>query len=271
MFVFQKTMLASLLLLCNASYAGTMGSICKKDCVDLLANRQKLHLGGGAIYLQPSYGRDNLSELAYEYQLDPTHAYSYEQFYNQTLSYNWGFRVEAAYDIGVGKDISANWSQISSAQFVDLLPYTAVDVALLENYYAFATNWNAVNIELGQALTLGASSLVRFHAGFEYVRLVTNSDTNTTLYNTGTHTAVISSSFKNSTDFNGFGPRIGADLTQKIGFGFSAYANAATGLMTGNARFQGITPQIAELAQDKLVLSGYKSAVRIVAPELEAN
>jgi hypothetical protein len=72
--------------------------------------------------------------------------------------------------------------------------------------------------------------------------------------------------FNQSSKFNGFGPRIGADMARNLGKGLAVYINGATTLLTGTSKIN----QYLTSVDDASFIPSRGSKVAII-PELEAK
>lgn len=247
MFHLKKTALLVAALGSSVGYAGTMGPVCVPGNVTVPCPATAWDVGIQALYLRPAYSANTVYA---GFRVDGE-----RQVRNEFSSdWGWGFKLEGSYHFNTGNDFNVNWyhySKTTSNNFVTFNP-------LLNAHVAFTSSakpkWDAVNFELGQHVNFGEFKDIRFHGGFQYLRL--SHDIRTRLQLTG-------ATFRTTADFKGFGPRIGTDLAYNLGNGFSVYANGAAALLVGDSKSDG-----------SLLLTGgilTSSSKWSVVPELEAK
>jgi hypothetical protein len=227
MFSVKKTAAAVLILSGSVACAGTMGPVCTPGTVTVPCEGTAWEIGGYALYLQAA----QTGPFAY---LGLTNG-----AYNKVNSgWDWSFALEATYHYATGSDISINWDHVTFN--ADHL------VSSLDNRH-YESEWNAVDVELGQTVDLSATNKIRLHSGIQYARV--NASINRGLEYTGYNS-----------DFNGFGPRVGLDMNYGLAKGFGVYLKGATALLAGTSSFA------------DLVTVGTLSGSRtVVVPEFEAK
>jgi hypothetical protein len=145
--------------------------------------------------------------------------------------WDWGFSLEATYHYASGNDLDINWNHVD---FSGNHPVTVTD------FRHYETNWDAVNVALGQKLVDTLSTSIRLHAGVQYTRINSSIDRGWIL--TGFNS-----------DYNGFGPRAGFDMDYKLGSGFELYGKTATALLVGTSSFSDLVTPDA-LSGSKVVM-----------------
>jgi hypothetical protein len=156
--------------------------------------------------------------------------------------WNWGFQLAAAYYFGTGNDVNINWTHfVHSTEETD----TAASGVMIGNYLSDILNtgasqnqvytkldndFNSVNFEFGQLVHFGEHVDSRFHGGLQWAQI------DETLTQTGSNTSVAAANDTNviDSDFDGIGPRFGADTAYNFGNGFSLFGNVAGALLIGS-------------------------------------
>ncbi len=265
MLILRKTAMALLVLGTNGLFAGTMGPVCNAINVTLPCDRPSWVVAGQALYLQPTLGDISLSNLTYA---GPEGSNYYTVF---NPAYGWGYKLEGAYQFGTGNDIDINWYHLNSGNNYnftgnnDILPDTLVlDVV---GTASVDPGWNAVNIEFGQHIDFGRLKNIRVHAGAEYARITNDRVIGATgifpgsAMDDGEPYSVVNSSL-----YNGFGPRIGADMAYDWGSGFAMYGNGAATLLVGSKGFT--STYVSAIGNNT---SSYTGSYTAIVPELEAK
>lgn len=249
----KKTAVAVLALSSSALFAGTMGPVCSAVNVTIPCETTAWDFGAQALYLQPSNSGSNLSGTVT--------SGTEERYMNVNPQYSWGFEVEGSYHFNTGNDLNLNWYRVqrsTSKTYSGALAFNSA-TALTTATTTADPSWNAVNLELGQHVDFGDMKSIRFHGGVGYVRLANN----TSFLGTGPTTVA---NLTRDNTYNGFGPRVGADMAYGWGNGLGMYANAATALFVGSTSFNDtFTSSVSSL-------SGARSgSTTMVVPELEAK
>ena len=254
----KKTAVAVLVLGSSAVFAGTMGPVCSSVNVTIPCESTAWGFGAEALYLESVN-----SNLA-----DTMGANSTGRAQNLPNNYAWGFKLEGSYHYGTGSDTNLNWYHLSKSQTQSRTVVDQLDLSALQNQVATGTvdpKWDAVNLELGQHVNFGENKHIRFHGGAQYVRL-----TNTTTVNT--YDALVptdTTSVSNNPTYNGFGPRLGTDMSYDWGNGLGIYANGAGAMLVGSSKMSN------SAAGNNALLGSYSeshSASRTtLVPELEAK
>lgn len=226
----------------SAAFAGTMGPVCTPGSVTVPCEHSAWDFGGKALYLQ-STGDDYITAAT-----APGVVAAFDDFDHE---WGWGFQLEGSYHFGTGNDINLNWYHYSKTTT------RTFDPSLLGGL-AFTTSiepkWDAVNLEVGQHVDFGEQQNIRFHAGAQYAHI--ERDFSTMVALTGLTT------FAGETKFNGFGPRMGVDMSYDLGNGFGVYGKGATAILVGDAKFN-----------DTFTASalGFSNTRTHIVPELEAR
>jgi len=257
----KKTAVAVLAFSSSAVFAGTMGPVCTPGNVTVPCERSAWDFGVQALYLEPSFTGANY--------VGAVQTASNSQEYQSANRWGWGFKLEGSYHFNTGNDVNLNWYHLNRSN-------TIYPVAGFTDFTAdtFASGlsitrkpqWNAVNLEFGQHIDFSQNSNVRVHAGVGYANLQTTGSKSTTGA-AGTGSSALATSASSSMKYNGFGPRMGADLGYTWGNGLSVYGNSAAALFVGSSKFNSTVTYATNTA-----FSGYQSgSATTIVPELEAK
>lgn len=267
----KKTAAAVLALSSSAAFAGTMGPVCSAVNVTVPCESTAWDVGARALYLQPSFAGG-------------TYSYAGVNQNNNLVSYDdawgWGFMIEGSYHFETGSDANLNWYHFAknstgshngtqTMAFGNTITVTSAD----NGTHAGDPSWDAVNLEFGQHVDFGEKKSIRFHGGAQYGRIANQITINNTTTETVTLPAPIGSSAStgtvslgSKTVFNGFGPRVGADMDYAWGNGLSVYANGAAALLAGSTKLTNTNSSTISGVSRSRSLSK-----DVVAPELEAK
>jgi len=215
----KKTAVAVLALGSSAVFAGTMGPVCTPGNVTVPCERTAWDLGVSALYLQPAH----MGIHQYGYTNTNSNVTTY---YKTAQNWDWGFKLEGSYHFGTGNDININWSHVKfDGDQLTGNPYTV----------GYATKWDAVNGEWAQMVDFSATNKMRFHGGAQYARI--NTSHNNGVYSTYTVNGTAYTEDGVSSTYNGFGPRVGVDMSHQFGNGFGIYAKTAAAMLVGTSKF----------------------------------
>lgn len=255
----KKTAVAVLAFGSSAAFAGTMGPVCTPGNVTVPCERVAWDVGAYALYLKPTYN-SGLNHLTYS-----TSGVS-QVFHENNLDYEWGFKLEASYHFATGNDLNLNWYHFDNSQTVTrsgtltISPDTTVTGT---ERTSFGPQWDAVNLEFGQHVDFGEFKNIRFHGGVQYARIETDIKRHSvdTVDN-------VSYSDKSNAKFNGFGPRVGADMSYDLGNGLAMYGNAAVAVLAGEHKY---SEAAGNSSVGGLTLSKHVQSDTVLVPELEAK
>lgn len=279
----KKTAVAVLALGSSAAFAGAMGPVCSAVNVTVPCESTAWEVGGKALYLQPSFSNGIGTEATI------TASNGSGIAIGRNPQWTWGFMIEGAYHFNTGNDFNINWyhlnrstsrtfgaSSFSIPNFAGLSTI-AEDTTITSAGSSFSINphWDAVNFEFGQHVDFGENKSIRFHGGAEYARVTGNSSAvgsgtaTTTLFPAVSPTTLAfdyNYAVTTNPTYNGFGPRLGADMSYDWGNGLGIYANGAGAVLAGTTKVNNT------LALDAIgnSVSTNISAMRVV-PELEAK
>lgn len=255
----KKAAVGILAFVSSSVFAGSMGPVCAPGNVTVPCERPAWDFGGKALYLESSFGAANFPD----YYTTPA---GVENYQNRGNLWGWGFMLEGSYHYNSGNDVNLNWYHLNSSRSVSLPSGFVTDVFSGTEGTAAITittkpTWDAVNLEFAQHVDYSPRSSVRFHGGAEYVRLKLFRIDNAYATNAPVLGYVI---VNKDWEYNGFGPRAGADAFYGFANGLSIYAKSALGLYAGTSSFHSST---------NIVLTGLTRNLSsmIIAPELEAK
>ena len=228
----KKTVIAVFALGSSFAFAGTIGSACVPGSSTVPCTHTGWDFGAQALYLRPSYsGADYLGVLE-------TITTSRNVGYSQPKDpWSWGFKIAGSYQFYTGNDLNLNWYHYRETNnkaitvnpgylFIDPVS----DVFFANTSVSRNTEWDAVNLEFGQHVNFGTREVVRFHGGIQYARI----NTKTTYLSPNSEGAT---SATQDLTYNGFGARVGMDMTYNWTKGLSIYANGATAIFIGPNQF----------------------------------
>lgn len=234
----KKTAVAVLAFGSSAVFAGSMGPVCSAVNVTVPCEATAWDFGAKALYLKPSVNADSgFSPVVSDASVD--HA----------PNYNWGFQIEGSYHFNTGNDLNINWYHVSksTSRTFAATPLTAFNYGVLGGATTSTfkggsstvdPKWDAVNFEFGQHVDFGDNKAIRFHGGAQYARLANSVTRNAGSFLTsGTDSISYSHSSTYNPTYNGFGPRLGMDMSYDWGNGLGIYANGATAILAGTRSF----------------------------------
>ncbi|MCH9756110.1 MAG: hypothetical protein K0U37_02820 [Gammaproteobacteria bacterium] len=264
----KKTAAAVLALSSSAVFAGTMGPVCSAVNVTVPCESTAWDVGARALYLQPVFSGGGYTYAAVN---------DNDRYVDYGNTWGWGFMIEGSYHFETGSDANLNWYHFSKSGNKS---YTVTNSGALGNIVAVDNTftgtastdpkWDAVNLEFGQHVDFGEKKDIRFHGGVQYARIANT----TTLAGTavGSITSILgnvagtyTASFQRKPTYNGFGPRVGADMGYAWGNGLGVYANGAMALLAGSSK---VSNSYTDDLGSVLTQSASKSTI---APELEAK
>ncbi len=255
----KKTAVAVLALGSSAVFAGSMGPVCSAVNVTVPCEATAWSLGAKALYLQTS-----LNEHA-GYTPDVKGVVDHQP------SYNWGFQIEGAYHFNTGNDLNINWYHVNKSESKvfgqqPLVSITTKPFDISEQILGGASSidpkWDAVNFEFGQHVDFGDNKAIRFHGGAQYARLtnrVAQSMTAQITFDTSPYPVDLATTY--SPTYNGFGPRLGMDMSYGFGNGLDIYAKGATAILAGTRSFQTTYDALIDVHSVSASSSGSKTAV----------
>lgn len=252
----KKTAVAVLALSSSAAFAGTMGPVCTPGSVTVPCESTAWDFGVQALYIQAVYDAD------FGYNHYTTNNNSITMGDNDQ-DWGWGFKLEGSYHFNTGNDFNVNWyhySKTTDHRFNGVV----APIDLIDSNYSLSTKprWDAVNLEFGQHVDFGDMKNIRFHGGAQFARIKTDS-------NLHSNVATSVGSASSERRFNGFGPRVGADMSYDWGNGVSVYANSAAAVLVGTSKFNGASN--LALTGPVAPATSINGSKRALVPELEAK
>lgn len=221
-------------------------------------------ISADALYLQASY-----PAYAWSNERTVTDSSSNNtQSFGTSPGYDWGLFVEASYGYGNERDARLN------VYYYDDATHSNDTLALGgSGWQTFFTTWSAANFELGKTFHFDESSDIRVHGGVQYSRIDAKVLYSQNINLVNSYTALNVSGLLTGTVqtvFNGFGPRVGADLGYQLSdvwskaAGLHVYTNGAVGLLAGQNIYR------ANGSSTSGLLSGSASReVNLVVPEFD--
>ncbi len=255
----KKTAVAVLAFSSSAVFAGTMGPVCTPGNVTVPCESTAWDFGIQALYLKTNYD-SGLGYVAHQVTANST------SYVENEPDWSWGFKLEGSYHFSTGNDLNLNWYHLGGKTTSrTLAANTTVDIlgqTVIAGTIGVKPRWDAVNLEFGQHVDFGEFENIRFHGGVQYARLKTEFGAAALTGVTPNTVAWVAGS--NHT-FNGFGPRIGADMSYDLGNGLSVYANGATAILVGTSKASyavGSTPGVS---------ATFSASRNAMVPEVEAK
>lgn len=209
----------------SVANAGMYTPPCKPQNVTIPCERTGWHLLAEGLYLEPS--NDDI-EYAEVITTDPRTRHAMK------LNHRFGFRIEAGYQFDAGNDLTANWTHFDR-KFNDFLDASSLPQQFSDTVDVHSrVDIELVQLELGQHFDVGNNGDLRIHFDAQYLKLDTflmieRISAQGTLPPTVAHNKYIS-------DFNGIGPRAGADWMYHLPNGFDFVARAAGSVLVGERK-----------------------------------
>lgn len=246
----KKTAVAVLALGSSAVFAGTMGPVCTPGNVTVPCERSAWDFGVQALYLKAAYDAD------FGYR-GITQTGNVTNYVDTNLDWGWGFRLEGSYHFGTGNDANLNWTHYSKKSTYNTnFDLRDIGGGVVNAFETVDPKWDAVNLEFGQHVDFGDMKNIRFHGGVQYVRIEND------FY---AQVNAAATSFALETKFNGFGPRVGMDMSYDFGNGFAVYGKGATALLVGDSKFNDVA------ITNSVTTAGTNGSKTSIVPELEAK
>jgi hypothetical protein len=247
----KKTAIAVLALGSSAVFAGTMGPVCTPGSVTVPCERSAWDFGVRALYLQTT-GEDFVGS---------TVVGTSTRFNDFNDNWGWGFQLEGSYHFSTGNDVNVNWYHLGdsghrNSNLNATLTADLPDVGVIR----LEPKWDAVNFEFGQMVNFGEFKKIRFHGGAQYSRVERD------FHLVGTQNGVLTGALINAQQkFDGFGPRVGADMSYDLANGFAIYGNGASALLIGDSKFNANSRSVAG------VFSSANGSRNIIVNEFEGE
>lgn len=276
----KKTALAVLALSSGAVFAGTMGPVCSAVNVTVPCESTAWDVGGKALYFQP-----NVTSGAAATSKTITTGAGQTADFGRNPKWGWGFMIEGSYHFNTGNDLNLNWYHVGTNRtggfngnrvlntnfapsIIDNSSTTVSTAIINKSTSTVDPKWDMVNLEFAQHVDFGENKSVRFHGGFEYARLTANNTLRASgsLITSEGATPSFSNTVGTNPSYNGFGPRVGADMGYDWGNGLAIYAKTAAALLAGTSKFSTTATNV--LLARSVTTSG---STTVVVPELEGK
>ena len=256
-----------------------MGAVCVPGSVAIPCETTGWDISALALYLQPSFGGNNLGYSSFSNYGEDVFSNPVEangasnKMSNITPAWGWGFQIEGAYHFSTGNDLDINWyhmNENTSGHLPQGTLFAGSASQLYAGYQAVAPKWDAINLELGQRFDFGELKRIRLHAGLEFARIKNTITNRPQLY----PTSGVLFTTADTTSYNGFGPRLGGDFSWDGTNGLGIYAKFAGSLLVGSAK-QNVSGyyDYTNIVQTYYYSTGNYSQSNhgVVVPELEAK
>lgn len=160
----KKYALISLIIIHKTAFSGVMGAQCQSERLAHPCPVNAWSVSGEALYLQTTYDMDHSDNGTY------TNGQQSQVMIRPT-NWDWGFYLDGRYHFGTANDLSIEWyhyNQKSHYTFVadgwdpdnPEAPSTIVS--------SFNPQWDAVNMMLGQFISLTDRTQLRLSGGAQY-------------------------------------------------------------------------------------------------------
>ncbi|KTD76446.1 Lpg1974 family pore-forming outer membrane protein [Legionella waltersii] len=263
----KSTILLSLIA-SNLGFAGTMGPVCTPGSVTVPCEAKMWDLGVQGLYLQ------RVTTAAQSYRLLEN---STNGVHDALEDWDWAYRLEGSYHFNTGNDITINWTHfddyIGRGYFSGVYP--AINGANQPFTEINTSNFDQVNLVMGQHADFGRVKKMRFYAGVQYASIeinVNDSFANTLVvpFPPPVGNQSVSGQRFDNTDFKGIGPVLGLDYSYDLSSSWSLTANAAASILLGHSRYN-----IGNLAtlpgSSPFVIAGVYGSKSSIVPSLETK
>src|SRR3990167_6100380 len=122
--------------------------------------------GIAALYMQPSFcgnglGYSSYSNYGYDFSGNLVEVNGApNRLSNVKPNREWAFQLDGSYGFGNGNDIDVNWYHLNNVTKGSLPQgtlFAGSAPALYAGFLNVSTNWDAINVELGQRIDFGAA------------------------------------------------------------------------------------------------------------------
>lgn len=216
----KKVAIAIIAFNSSLGFAGTMGPVCVPGNITTPCEQRAWDFGAQALYLNPTY------DAGFDYIGSASNGIT--RIYRPLTSrWGWGFKIEGSYHYSTGSDINVNWYHYDRKTSRHYL----IDIAGIGTDTVFTSKpkWDAVNLEFGQQIDFSPFKKMRLHGGMQYAHIGYSSNGYRAFFPALRDLARIR--------YNGFGPRVGADLSYSWFDSFSVYAKGAGAVLVGSGNF----------------------------------
>ncbi|MDF1758307.1 MAG: Lpg1974 family pore-forming outer membrane protein [Legionellaceae bacterium] len=256
----KNILIASFIMANNgAAFSGTIDSKETKTWV----------IGGHALYLKTQVGNNGLQTKNTAAEQDP----SLVSTLGLNPGYSFGFQLEGTYHLTKDNDLSINWYRLrysdSDSHYIEqpgdwpapFSIYGQTSLSSGDTTVKINNQWDAVNLEYGHRIQFATNDNVRIHAGAQYARVA-----DSTFFSGQLNFSGVSGfrQFNFHPAFNGFGPRVGVDLTHHFESHLTAYINGAVAVLAGSHKDQ------ASMSRVGNYLTSYVNNT-LVVPEVDGK
>jgi len=161
-------------------------------------------------------------------------------------------RLEAAYELGDGRDVNLNWTHLFSKNTSETFEIPGTGALDISERYKF----DVVNLELGQTIITGERSNIRIFGGLQFARIGSELGTAVVFDDDGLPVS-INDTFESN--LFAVGPRLGVAGNYQIVDNISVVASAATSLLVGNVKSKIIDEgTTTELSDQRTIVPGFE-------------
>lgn len=253
----------------SIGFAGTMGPVCAPGNVTVPCESTMWDLGVQALYLNRVTSAAQAYRVVYSTPTTTVH--------HDLEDWDWGYRIEGSYHFNTGNDVTINWTHFDDYILRDGLigtfPLAVGDQSFSQNN---TSNFDQVNLVLGQHADFGLVKDMRFYGGIQYAAIELNS--NNGFYNSYNLPIVLNPFITvpasgrqfDNTQFRGVGPVWGIDYAYNFTNSWSVTATGEGSVLFGHSKYNNGYLAIPA-GSGGLVLASIYGSKNIIVPSLEAK